>query len=113
MHSSYGDHEYRPPPPTPTTPTSGVAVASLIFGIIGFVGSWCLFGIPSLVAVVLGHVAARQTKRGMKGGHGMAVAGLVLGYLVIVPALVVSGFLLANPSTVAEWINQTLSGVRF
>ncbi|MEU8104485.1 DUF4190 domain-containing protein [Nonomuraea muscovyensis] len=91
----------------PQSPTSGAAVASLIFGVIGIIGSWCLFGIPSIVAIVLGHVATRKTKQGIRPGHGMAVAGLVLGYIVVVPALIVSVFfILMRPATVAEWVNN-------
>lgn len=73
-------------------PTSGAAVASLVFGIIGILGGWCMFGLPCLIAVLLGHVALGETKRGQKAGHGMAVAGLVLGYLVLVPAALISVF---------------------
>lgn len=31
-----------------------------------------------------------ETKRGVKSGHGMAVAGRVLGYIFVVPALSIS-----------------------
>ncbi|MEV0151247.1 MULTISPECIES: DUF4190 domain-containing protein [unclassified Nonomuraea] len=110
MHSPYEGGDHRPPPhphPTqPSAPTSGIAVASLIFGIIGLIGSWCLFGIPSIVAIVLGHAAARKTKQGIRPGHGMAVAGLVLGYIVAVPAFLISAFvILTRPAMVADWVN--------
>ncbi|MEQ4721945.1 DUF4190 domain-containing protein [Nonomuraea sp. B19D2] len=110
MHVPYGDgdqrHQHMPP-----QPTSGVAVASLIFGIIGLLGSWCLFGIPSIVAIVLGHVAARKTKRGIRPGHGMAVAGLILGYVVVIPAFIVSAVVIvsAGPQWLAEWVNAFFS----
>jgi hypothetical protein len=73
-----------------TTPTSGYATASMVFGIIGLLGGWCAFGIPCLIAVVLGHMALSETKNGRKGGHGMAVAGLILGYLVVIPAIILA-----------------------
>jgi hypothetical protein len=103
--------EYRPPsspqyvPHAIPQPTSGVAVASLTVGIIGLVGSWCLFGIPSLVAIVLGHVAIRATKRGARAGHGVAVAGLALGYVVILPAFIVTTIFVA-PQRVASLLNS-------
>ena len=60
--------------------TSGMAVASLVLGII----SITLFPIlPSVLAVIFGH-AARSSIRQSQGrlvGDGLAVAGLVLGYL--------------------------------
>lgn len=66
-------------------PTSGQATASMIFGIGGIL---CPFVIPSIVAVLCGHTALHETRTGQKGGHGQAVAGLILGYLVLIPAVI-------------------------
>lgn len=79
---------YHPVTPQLVRPTSGVAVASMIAGIIGVLGGWCLFGIPCIVAVILGHIAWRSTKSGMLNGHGMTVAGLVMGYLFVIPGII-------------------------
>lgn len=59
--------------------TNGLAIASLILGI-----TW-IFWIGSLLAVILGHVALSQTddSGGRQGGRGMAIAGLVLGYIAL------------------------------
>jgi type IV pilus assembly protein PilA len=59
--------------------TSGLAIASLIFGIP------FLFFPFSIVAVVFGHVSLSQIKKraGRLGGKGLAITGLVLGYLGI------------------------------
>jgi hypothetical protein len=40
----------------------------------------------SILAIILGHVAVKQIDRsgGREGGGGMAVAGLVLGYLELI-----------------------------
>jgi type II secretory pathway pseudopilin PulG len=56
--------------------TSGKAVASLVCGIIG------IFPF-SLVAVILGHISLSQISKsaGRLKGRGVAIAGLVLGYL--------------------------------
>lgn len=61
-------------------PTSGLAVASLILGIVSIGGGACL-AVPPFLAVLLGHMATRETRSGRRGGHGMAVAGLILGYV--------------------------------
>lgn len=55
-----------------------MAVASLVTGIL----SWlmCPFA-GAVLAVIFGHVARGQIKHRGEGGGGMAVAGLVLGYL--------------------------------
>jgi hypothetical protein len=84
------------PPPYPQVvmavapPTSGWAVASLVLGIIGLLGGWCAFGIPCLLAVILGHIGYHETSRGLKSGKGLAVAGLVMGYLCVVPGVLLT-----------------------
>lgn len=78
----YGYHHY---PPPRVVPTSGLDTASLVCGLLGLFGGWCLFGIPCLAAVALGHMATSETKTGRKAGHGNAIAGLILGYICVVP----------------------------
>ena len=67
-------------------PTSAFAVISLILGILGLFAGWCTFAIPCLLAIGAGHMALVETKNGRHGGRGIAIAGLVLGYLVVIPA---------------------------
>lgn len=68
-----------PPPYAGTPQTSGKAIGSLICGIINI---FPLF----IVAVILGHLALSDIKKsaGRLGGRGLAITGLVLGYLGIV-----------------------------
>jgi hypothetical protein len=60
--------------------TNGLAVASLILGIAGFVG---LCGIGSIAALVTGYIARNNIDRsgGREGGRGLAVAGIILGWV--------------------------------
>ena len=83
----------RPPAPPPSyagyaTRTSGLAIASLVLGIV-----W-VFWLGSILAVIFGHVALSQIKRSMGAltGRGMAIAGLILGYLGLVTLV---GFIVA------------------
>lgn len=65
----------------PVSPTSGLAIASLALGASSTV--FCvLTGIP---AIVCGHLARSEIRRagGKLNGDGMAVVGLVLGYLSV------------------------------
>ena len=65
-------------PPTfvkSSPPTNGLAVASLVVGCL-----W-VWWIGSLLAVVFGHMALNQIARTGQSGRGMAIAGLVLGYI--------------------------------
>ncbi|MGQ9926830.1 MAG: DUF4190 domain-containing protein [Chloroflexaceae bacterium] len=60
-----------------------MAVISLVAGIL----SWVILPlIGALVAVVCGHLALKEIResRGRLAGQGMAMAGLVLGYIQIV-----------------------------
>jgi hypothetical protein len=66
--------------------TSGLAVASLVLGLLG----WNLLPVlGSLLAVVFGHSAMKEIRRsnGVVSGSGMATAGLVMGYFVLVLAV--------------------------
>jgi type IV pilus assembly protein PilA len=65
--------------PVAAEKTSGMAIASLIFGVL------FLFFPLSILAIVFGHVSLSQIKKsaGKLGGKGLAIAGLVLGYLGI------------------------------
>lgn len=61
--------------------TNGLAIASLACS----VGSLLVCGISAVAGVVLGHLARRQIRRsgGTQTGDGMAIAGLVIGYLIL------------------------------
>ena len=75
-----------------TAPTSQLALASLILGIL----SWALLPIVGGVgAIICGHRARREIRasRGALGGDGLALAGLVMGYLHLV--LIVVGIVAA------------------
>ncbi len=66
-------------PPPAVTKTNGLAVASLVLGLL------TLCGLGSLLAVIFGHVALGQIKQsnGAQTGRGMAIAGLILGYVML------------------------------
>lgn len=55
--------------------TDGLAIASMVLGIV-----W-VWWIGSILAVIFGHIALRRIAREGKAGRGMAIAGLVLGYI--------------------------------
>lgn len=66
-------------------PQSPWAIASLIFGILGLLAGWCTFAVPCIAAVICGHAGLRDTNGGVKSGRGLAIAGLIMGYLLIAP----------------------------
>jgi Domain of unknown function (DUF4190)/Domain of unknown function (DUF1707) len=86
-----------PPAPAPSpyyTPavayptTNGLAVASLVAGFLWL--GW--FG--SILAVIFGHIAIGQINRsgGRESGTGLAIAGLVLGYMGVATLVLVLAF---------------------
>jgi hypothetical protein len=73
--------------------TCSMAITSLVSGILGLVLSFVICGLGalgSIAAIVCGHVACAQIRKepDVLGGRGLAVAGLVLGYIGMVAALV-------------------------
>ncbi len=76
-----------PPPVGDHQPkTSGLAIASLVLGILGLVLLLvCLGPLFAIPGVICGHLAYSRIKRsgGTMTGNGMALAGLITGYLTI------------------------------
>ena len=70
----------------PTEPANGLSIASLVLGIFGLLGLSCYgFGFPfSIAAVICGHIARNQMRlTEQRNGEGMAIAGLITGYISI------------------------------
>lgn len=77
--------------------TNGFAVASMICGILGVVGlcGYAIGGLlPAILAVVFGHLARGQIRRNAEQGAGLALSGLIMGYIVIGLAVIVILFFL-------------------
>jgi len=82
---------YTPNPRAAPQSTNGMAIASMVLGIVWF------WWIGSILALIFGYAALRQIKERNESGRGMAVAGMVLGcvgvgvgIIVLVVALLVS-----------------------
>jgi len=101
-----------PPPlpantPTVTPKTSGMAITSLVLGILGL---FC--GITALVGLILGIVAMVKVKNsgGKLRGHGIALAGTIVSgvFLTLIPFFILSAMLLpalAKAKQKAQGIN--------
>ncbi|MBR1423459.1 MAG: DUF4190 domain-containing protein [Ruminococcus sp.] len=80
-----GYPQYQQQPPQKGT--SGLAIASMVLGIVALVLS--CFGWTGLIcgalAVIMGGIAIA----GKKGGKGMAIAGLVCGIIALIPSIFV------------------------
>jgi len=64
----------------PVAATNGLAVASLVCGL-----GQCVFGpLTTIPAIVLGHLARREIRRTGEQGAGIALAGLMLGWAMVI-----------------------------
>lgn len=88
-HVAYGPPYPGYPPPAAT---NGFAIASLVLGLL-----W-VYWIGSILALVFGYVALRQIKQRNESGRGMAIAGVVLGWVgvVMLPLVVLVVFALGS-----------------
>lgn len=75
---------YDPYAPARPVGTNGKAIAALVTSLSGLF--FC--GVPSIVGLILGIIAMRETKRTGQEGHGMALAGVIVGALSVVGWLV-------------------------
>ncbi len=68
--------------------TSGLAIASMVLGIL-----W-IYWLGSILAIIFGHIAISQSRKDPTlRGKGMAIAGVVLGYVgigILVLAIIVA-----------------------
>ncbi|HEU4423118.1 MAG TPA: DUF4190 domain-containing protein [Pilimelia sp.] len=108
-YQSYPGYGY----PAASPPTNGMAIASMVVSIVSIVGL-CGYGIGGLLGIlgaILGHVARRQIRERGENGDGMALAGVVMGWIaaalgiLIIAAFVIFVVWAANqpPTTPPEW----------
>jgi hypothetical protein len=86
-----GGYPYAPPP------TCGLAIASLVCGIVSVL--MCYFGaLAGIPAVICGHMALSRiaAAQNAMGGRGMAIAGLVTGYIGLGITVLFVGFILVG-----------------
>jgi uncharacterized membrane protein len=100
-----GQQHYPPYQPyqayPPVRPTNGLAVAALVCGIAAFVT-----GFTCIPAIICGHMARRQIRRTGEQGDGLAVAGLILGYVSVVLFIVAVLALVAVASRSGSAVSQ-------
>lgn len=95
----YGPYpgSYPPPPPPqpyagysppPTGPKNGFGIAALVVAIVALLS--VVFGVVlGVVAIIFGFLGWGRAKRGEATNGGMAVAGIVLGFVSIIEAIAV------------------------
>jgi hypothetical protein len=91
------------------TQTNGLAIAAMVLGIL-----W-LYWIGSILALVFGYVAKKQIDEsgGRQSGRGMAIAGIVLGWIGVAALALFAVFsvFLASSTDVGEINTDPSNGV--
>jgi Domain of unknown function (DUF4190)/GYF domain 2 len=98
-----------------TKKTSGLAITSLTTGIIGLpaVLCWPLALILEIVAIITGHMARGQIRKNPAlSGGGIALGGLICGYLgivVIIAVVIGSVYLTMNNKALLQTIQSQIN----
>lgn len=81
--------------PGTSTSTNGMAIASLICGLLFF------GGIGSILALIFGYQAKNEIRasQGIQGGDGMATAGIVLGWIGLVGIILIAVLFLGGSTS--------------
>lgn len=93
----------------PQRKTEQLAVLSLIFSILGLFGFCCgFFLMAGIAGIVCGHIALSRIKANPElEGHGLAVAGMVIGYLAVAGWLI--WILLFGGLAVLQGISESMT----
>ncbi|OLT10941.1 hypothetical protein BJF79_25115 [Actinomadura sp. CNU-125] len=94
--SPYGPPAHHAPPrhPHAKPPLNSYAIYALTFGLVGLVTC----GLPSIPAIVAGHLAWVRVRRSGERGLGLALTGIALGWIMIAFWLLILIGILAPPA---------------
>lgn len=73
-------------PQVPVRQTNGLAIAAMVVSL----ASILLCGYPAIVGAIMGHVARRQIRERGEDGDGMALTGVIVGWIVFALAILVT-----------------------
>jgi predicted Zn finger-like uncharacterized protein/prepilin-type processing-associated H-X9-DG protein len=90
-------HQVQYASPPPAQATNGLAIASLVTGILGL-----FMPLLGIVGIVLGIMGLRKTRDPAVGGQGMAIAGIVTGSLGIIVTVCMISILVPGLSRARE-----------
>ncbi|MET0296560.1 MAG: DUF4190 domain-containing protein, partial [Microbacterium sp.] len=71
--------------------TNVLAIISMIASIVGFI--WILPFVGSLAGVIMGHISLKQIARTGEKGRGMALAGVIVGWVGLALVIIFAIFI--------------------
>ncbi len=86
----------------PPEGTNGMAIASLVLGILGF------FGVSAILALIFGCIGLSATKRTGQRGRGLAISGLTLAgaWIALFATLIVVGIVTLPKAPVRDAVHD-------
>lgn len=105
---------YAPPPIAPPKKGAGLAIASLVLGIIALLLSWIpivnnLAAVLAVVGLALGIPALVLARKGTHQGSGLAIAGLVTSAVALVVVIATQAFYTEVLDDVADELDRQTS----
>jgi hypothetical protein len=95
-------HAPRPALPTALAQTNAFALVSIILAFV-----------QPIAAVVFGHIALSQIKRNGDAGRGMALTGLIIGYVyvafIVLFVIAYVGFIITMVASIGTWSSGSYS----
>ncbi len=88
----YGQYPANPGYATASLP-NGMAIASMCCSILGIFS----YTTGAILGIVFGHIALNEIKKGRASGRGYALAGLWIGYTVLIGGLLILFFVVVLP----------------
>jgi len=86
--------------------TSGMAIASLVLGVLSMMGAAVLL-VPTILAIVFGHIAHSRIRKDPRlTGSGLAITGFILGYVSIIFGIMMAGLLAAMAIPAFEKVRE-------
>ena len=103
----YQQAQYMPPQGFDQGSMDGKAVASLVLGITSIV--FCLTVVTGIPAIILGHMSRASIRQSMGRlkGDGLALAGLILGYISLPSVLILLAVLIPNMTRARAGANES------
>jgi hypothetical protein len=82
----YGGYGYAPPP---AAPRNGLGVTALVIAIVALLSSFSVVGgiVLGIAAVIIGFAGRSRAKRGEANNGGVALAGVILGFVAMIVGL--------------------------